>query len=257
MARLVDVQVILTEVENAARRAVNQTSRIALAKAIGRAPVRKVFKGGRNSPSSRYHTLTDDELRAEARQLDTGQELTFANKATQRQYDAARASGISIEDALVRIRRGTQVAPRQSNRANTTTGSFPMTAGGATYRVSSVYRRGLKLDEDNEPMRELAFSGARASLSVRGRYELASGRSISPSGRLGGSLRESIHQERRDSKGIVKTAIVAGGHEAPYARFVEFGTRHAPAQPFLRPALKEVEGNFPMTMRAELRKMGR
>ncbi|HKJ73634.1 MAG TPA: HK97-gp10 family putative phage morphogenesis protein [Alphaproteobacteria bacterium] len=32
-------------------------------------------------------------------------------------------------------------------------------------------------------------------------------------------------------------AVLAGGRDAPYAAFVEFGTRRAAAQPFLGPAL--------------------
>ena len=54
--------------------------------------------------------------------------------------------------------------------------------------------------------------------------------------RLGPSLlAESIRTEvDRDGAGGV---VRAGGDIAPYAVFVEFGTTHAPAQPFLGPAL--------------------
>jgi HK97 gp10 family phage protein len=71
-------------------------------------------------------------------------------------------------------------------------------------------------------------------------------------GQLGGSLRRSIDL-RDDSTGDKpKASIVAGGEDAPYARFVEFGTRHAAAQPFLRPALKHVEDPYRTMMREEL-----
>lgn len=47
-----------------------------------------------------------------------------------------------------------------------------------------------------------------------------------------GALRESIHVEPGDRQGSYQ--VVAG---VPYAVHVEFGTAHAPAQPFLTPAV--------------------
>ena len=44
-----------------------------------------------------------------------------------------------------------------------------------------------------------------------------------------GRLRESIH--------VDKSEVVAGGNDAPYATYVEYGTLYTPAQPFLEPAL--------------------
>lgn len=53
-----------------------------------------------------------------------------------------------------------------------------------------------------------------------------------------GRLRESIFA-RQTGKGTL--SVVAG---APYASFVEYGTRRMKARPFLRPAMAEVEGEI-------------
>lgn len=50
-----------------------------------------------------------------------------------------------------------------------------------------------------------------------------------------GALRESIHIEPGDTRASYQ--VVAG---VPYARWVEFGTHRAPAQPFLTPAVQHV-----------------
>ena len=57
-----------------------------------------------------------------------------------------------------------------------------------------------------------------------------------------GALRDSIRKEM--SPGAPSCRVEAFGDRAAgegYALFVEFGTRHAPAQPFLRPAASEEE----------------
>lgn len=57
---------------------------------------------------------------------------------------------------------------------------------------------------------------------------------------VGGRLRGSIRALLPESSGDTAEAwVIAGGEEAPYAKYMEFGTRHAAAHPFLRPALAE------------------
>ena len=82
-------------------------------------------------------------------------------------------------------------------------------------------------------------------LTSRGRYEVESGRANFKSGRgeeerVGGRLRGSIVivKPAPTERGVMGY-VQAGGAEAYYARFQEFGTRHNRAQPFLRPALYE------------------
>lgn len=52
-----------------------------------------------------------------------------------------------------------------------------------------------------------------------------------------GALAESLHLEENGTGYAVVTKL-------PYARYVEFGTRFQPAQPFLTPAVEEVRVTF-------------
>jgi HK97 gp10 family phage protein len=49
-----------------------------------------------------------------------------------------------------------------------------------------------------------------------------------------GRLKSTIHIEKGDEP--LTRIVKAGGSEAPYAPFVEYGTRKMAAQPFMRPA---------------------
>jgi len=51
-----------------------------------------------------------------------------------------------------------------------------------------------------------------------------------------GRLRDSIHHVR---KAPLNWIVTAGGPDAPYARFVEYGTYKMAARPFLRPATED------------------
>lgn len=80
-------------------------------------------------------------------------------------------------------------------------------------------------------------------------------------GALAGSIRREVI---KDEANIAIVAVKAGGpgvHKGrPVARFVEFGTRKRPAQPFLRPALRENRSLIRRTVAgvvgASLRKFG-
>lgn len=80
-----------------------------------------------------------------------------------------------------------------------------------------------------------------SSLSRRGRYELASGRSIHE-GKLGGRLRSEIHGEKAKIEGNrIRGRVVS---PTPYAKYMEFGTRHNAAHSYLRPAAHESVGEI-------------
>jgi HK97 gp10 family phage protein len=90
-------------------------------------------------------------------------------------------------------------------------------------------------------------------LTARGRNELRSGRAnfTSPSGTtLGGRLRGEIHTVLAEGGGSRWIAKVVS--PTAYAKYVEFGTRHARAQPYLRPALSQVRESFRTRMRAAI-----
>lgn len=104
-------------------------------------------------------------------------------------------------------------------------------------------------------LRQLSSSGglqnAGPALTARGRYELKAGRANFKSAggtTLGGRLRGEIHSVPVEGGGTKWTAKVVS--PTRYAKYVEFGTRHARAQPYLRPALAQVRSSFRARMRA-------
>jgi HK97 gp10 family phage protein len=89
------------------------------------------------------------------------------------------------------------------------------------------------------------------TLTSRGRNELSSGRAnFSGSGgtTLGGRLRGEIHMVPAEGAGPTWVARVVS--PTAYAKYVEFGTRHARKQPYMRPALSQVRESFRARMRA-------
>jgi HK97 gp10 family phage protein len=122
-------------------------------------------------------------------------------------------------------------------------------ASGASMRNAlfpTFVRRGRKVTRD---FRELANPRALAEgrlksqfasdkLTSAGRYEVKSRRG-QHGNRIGGALKASIRTDAAAFIGTtkIKGSLIAGGKETYYARYVELGTHHAPAQPFLRPAL--------------------
>jgi HK97 gp10 family phage protein len=82
--------------------------------------------------------------------------------------------------------------------------------------------------------------------SRQGNYIISVGDTsvMHPKFSLGGNLKRSLRMtSKTDAKGTYGE-VVAGGVDAPYAKYVEFGTRHAMAQPFLRPAFMKVQEQF-------------
>lgn len=80
---------------------------------------------------------------------------------------------------------------------------------------------------------KLRLQSAQARLDRRGRFELKSMRSAH-AGSLGGRLRDEIHAEAATLNG--KLIVLKVVSPTPYAKYQEFGTRHNPAHPYLRPA---------------------
>jgi HK97 gp10 family phage protein len=72
---------------------------------------------------------------------------------------------------------------------------------------------------------------------------------------VGGKLRASIVASDASSGTHVSFRVTAGGPSAPYAKFMEFGTRHAKAHSFLRPALKQIEVSYSQRMRKGLQRL--
>lgn len=107
-------------------------------------------------------------------------------------------------------------------------------------------------------LRQLTGSGSLPAsappLTARGRNELKSGRANYTSAggtTLGGRLRGEIHRVPAEGGGSRWTAKVVS--PTRYAKYVEFGTRHSRAQPYLRPALAQVRESFRKTMTTAVR----
>jgi HK97 gp10 family phage protein len=107
--------------------------------------------------------------------------------------------------------------------------------------------------------------GVKSHLTARGRYELANarkrgtisrtdiaGRAVAEGGetRLGGRLRSEIAALPVTVEGSQVTGRVIS--PTPYAKYVEFGTHHAPAQPYMRPAANIARRRFRQTLQRTL-----
>jgi hypothetical protein len=255
-----------------------QTAQTAEDMAVHRAPVRRVFAGG----SSTKHTLTMSELQAEMPSLLRAMSSS-ARKSAVREM---RATG----SAVPTFRIGTEVITHP-NRANTWRASSldrqVATKPGTTFRLGHAYGDLIAMPKGVGQF-QLANVAAEYGLNKEGRRSLRQaqlavrdgkirdvgrgGLSVEPvfrtesfrgiprkefSGldiRLGGNLRASIAARSVESDDRhIRYKVVAGGPRAPYAKFMEFGTRYVAAKPFLRPALKHAETRLPQRMRSALK----
>ena len=91
---------------------------------------------------------------------------------------------------------------------------------------------------------------ATSMLHRRGQYEVQSGRADF-NGAVGGRLRGEIHTVPAAGTGTHFTAMVVS--PTPYAKYQEFGTRHNPAHPFLRPGLHESRAEVRDLIKAAVR----
>ncbi len=170
----------------------------ASAEAKRRAPVRKIFGG--QGASERIRAKTMDEIapdRAIRRRLGLGPEFEPLNRE-------------GVEPATIL----TRFAPQELGARRVTPSVDKFTGRRVPRRM------------------ELLSSQDR--LDRRGRYELRSGRAVTERENLGGRLRDEIHAQPAEMIGGKAVARVVS--PTPYAKYQEFGTRHNPAHPYLRPA---------------------
>jgi HK97 gp10 family phage protein len=201
MAVTFSAQRVYTSIAEKIEVAVTETAPLVAKDAQERAPVRKVFKGsvGRASLQSVEEAAAETHLR-------TRLGLAPGPVRTQR-TQAARVHGMGPRRLLVQ--------PTLDARA----GRFRSASGRFAARGEQ----------------RLIFN---TPLTSRGRYELKTGRATFFSGgkaTLGGRLRGEITATPAVVEGYVITALVSS--PTPYAKYVEFGTRHNRAQPYMRPAL--------------------
>ena len=72
-------------------------------------------------------------------------------------------------------------------------------------------------------------------------------------GRIAGSLKDTIRKvEKNDRPGNIR--VYAGNKERFYSRFVEYGTSHSKAQPFMRPAFHAIKSTAQARIEEEMLK---
>lgn len=224
------------------------------------APVRKVFANSKKITNDRYSRfLTKGEAKAEQsiRKTLNAQAEAYAKNNPGR---PARLLSTKLHD-IQQIR--TLKIPSRGRRSAVP--SNPLLRTDARHIKQPEGDRTLKLSRSGT----YSMPNER-QLNSRGRYELRRAhlspyrgggafetREINPTTgvmhrktTLGGRLKGEIRKVAPDIEGQRIKASV----ESPtyYARFVEFGTRHAAAQPYMRPALAFVREDFRKNMRRAL-----
>jgi HK97 gp10 family phage protein len=275
---VIDWDLLIVQIIDASVVAVNATAFNVAERAKAKAPVRKVFRGGRQTV--RFKTASeigaDRAMRAALglapEILATPAALAAVKKSGRNPGKSTRIGGEEFGFARVVTHR---------NRANT---FMP----GGVLRREDTEHKGMRRKFVSDDLRlmnpkdatgtSLASPMAERELTARGRYELKSGRAVSEKtelrvdlqtgrlrlaqteqARLGGSLRSSIRVEKanRGQFPIIKASVVAGGGKVTYAKYQELGTRHNPAHPFLRPALAGARDELPAQLRRAFGRLGR
>ncbi len=208
--------------------AVNETIAEVTADAKERAPVRKIFKGS----AGRTRLQSIEEAASEAA---TRSRLGLAPGRVQTQSSpAARVHGFGPRRLLDRP--ALPAFDVGSRRFRGPSGRFLSPAAFSAQQP--VHGR-------------LRFSTPTTS---RGRYEIRTGRAnISLGGRtfVGGRLKSEIGAQAAEASQHLITGHVIS--PTPYAKYVEFGTRHNRAQPYLRPALAAQRTKFRQRLQAAIR----
>ena len=269
--------------------AINGTLRLGEDRALKDVPVRKVFKGGKQTV--RFKTAGEIEAdKALRSQLGLAPEILATPEATARVKAAGRnpkkASLIGGKEfGFARTLAFPSTDPRRNK--------FGQTRGerGLVQVRRNRANDFLPFGEDIRPVKRsetgntLVDENAERYLTSRGRYELRSGRAISqrtkqiatveikagkvtvtgttdvPVGpeRLGGGLRGTIRviPATASMYPVIEGWLIAGDEDHDYAKFQELGTRHNPAHPFLRPRLPEWTGELPAQRRRAYGRTGR
>jgi hypothetical protein len=279
-----DIGALRTLFVDAAVVTVNYSADKTADRAREKAPVRKIFAGGRQTVRFKTAAEIDADRGLRAR-LGLGPEIaaTPANRAAigrkfrnpgtgkvETLTEKSFARTVEHEGRTHSVHRDvngqhtdtshTDHSRNTRNRAN----SFRNSQEDRLLDTLTIGREGRR----NNLQPRLLSDSAEARLTARGRYELRSGRAFAArlkaisidtetgklkrhfakgSERLGGTLRGTIHVEYASAEQypVIKASVVAGGEDAPYAIQQELGNRHNPAHPFLRPALAVAKDELP------------
>lgn len=217
--------------------------------AVRRAPVRKVFKGANHHGGrNQIRAVTKADVNF-AGASSVGKQLASKGSA----FTTTRRSKIHAENPFSRAFHPDFLKAR----AEAIRGRLGEVPNAREVFVSSTGTFDLA-NVQGEKAKDKA-------LSTRGRYELNSGRAVfsttgsfdrqsSREGRisLGGRLRKEITITPLKRSGSHMSVSVVS--PTPYAKYVEFGTRYAAAQPYMRPALAKVHAKFAAILRDQIKK---
>lgn len=217
---MIDFRPLIEAVQEAVAFGLGNGAQIVVKVAQAKAPVRRIF----SNRGPRIGTKTAGEMEADK--------------------SIRAALGLSVEGSRVNpapsIVRG-RMPPRRWKDRRLSQADKLLADRDA---VMARYWSGVNPASASNPSRLKAFHAAqipwRTALSARGAYEVRTRRAVGMFGghrTIGGTLRASISAEvvtRQGGKSVVW--VIAS---APYAKYMEFGTVHAAAHPFLRPAVEE------------------
>lgn len=258
---VLDPQVFIEAIEQAAEDAVKAGLGQITERAKHKAPVRRIFKGDRKitfrgpvgvqalqlnetkGPAFRYAERAATAVgflhggRAFASPVFRSIQSTGRTAGdVQRNRDVQRTVQLEPEERLpARGRPNSRRPVVRVEGLGRVTGNFRELSEPGKLAISQIYAR---------VNGRTARGDLTASLTARGRYELKSGRAVTPEGELGGTLRDSIHPEgpfvtRGEVYGFVSAAAF-NEQGFNYALAQEIGTGHNRPQPYLRPALREL-----------------
>jgi len=247
----------------AAEKGVERTGNSAMRIALNKVPVRKVFSGGRQ----KTRQLSPMEIVAEA--------SSFA-RAFPQSTPFSGPSRMGTSRVTFRNQANLYRNTRELRRATEEEGHYSLTSPGAEYGLTARGRYELSTGRAViQPQSEMTLGALKALEQEARAIRAQAATRRNPNGlseaeiharlqalgrphlQLGGGLRDSIRLEHESTQTIAKVAVVAGNDRVKYAKYVEFGTRHAPSQPYLRPALAGVRDKLRPNVYAALAKIGK
>lgn len=223
----------------AAAKALGPGAQLVAARAKYHAPVRSVF-AGTPQPSPRRIQVDEGQWETEysdyVRELNLGEVMADRRAMIKAGLPPRSMAGVQVQHAPVWW--------AQRRMAN---------LQAMLDRGEYLSRKEERMYPDQEP--------TTWALSSRGASEVRTRRALfTTSGHqhIGGRLRGSIHAQKPVISGRAAEAwVLAGGDEAPYARFQEYGTVHNRAHPFLRPAAEESREDVAAIVTAAVKRASR
>jgi HK97 gp10 family phage protein len=255
----VDLKSVLNRIVETVEDTMDATARIVEEDAKHLAPVRRVVKGNRGGKTRRLSAVERHAEQAVRRRLGlrSGRVINTAAESRKLKYWPSnpylRAPGRRPPRAdppeLTRTARAfappSGVELNRFGRAELARGKAitgPTIFGRGSDKAVAKNRAALRRSNSAIYYKPGSASSITEGLRGSGKYT------------LGGRLRGEIYTEESSAsdRRVIKYWIISPTY---YARFVEFGTRHAKAQPFLRPALAKARRKLASTLKTNLRKM--